>query len=189
MRMSDWSSDVCSSDLAPVELETVQLLRPPRDAWQKTAPACGKGIIKVRQKNAGNIADHLRVQEIILHEPLDRRFTLPLGKAHPCRDLLLQIEGQPVLGPSGDAMQMAADGPEKILRPLKLPQFAWREESNVDKFRHRTTAMHIFADPEHGLQIATPPRPFLPMELDDIAAVAYPFMPLRPARNSPGATH
>src|SRR3546814_7750097 len=42
---------------APVELETVQLLRPPRDAWQKTAPACGKGIIKVRQKNAGNIAD------------------------------------------------------------------------------------------------------------------------------------
>src|SRR3546814_4015532 len=58
---------------APVELETVQLLRPPRDAWQKTAPACGKGIIKVRQKNAGNIADHLRVQEIILHEPLDRR--------------------------------------------------------------------------------------------------------------------
>src|SRR3546814_7655052 len=94
MRMSDWSSDVCSSDLAPVELETVQLLRPPRDAWQKTAPACGKGIIKVRQKNAGNIADHLRVQEIILHEPLDRRFTLPLGKAHPCRDLLLQIEGQ-----------------------------------------------------------------------------------------------
>src|SRR3546814_3615078 len=77
---------------APVELETVQLLRPPRDAWQKTAPACGKGIIKVRQKNAGNIADHLRVQEIILHEPHDRRFTLPLGKAHPCRDLLLQIE-------------------------------------------------------------------------------------------------
>src|SRR3546814_3478717 len=114
---------------------------------QKTGPACGKGVIKVRHKDAGNIADHLRVQEIILHEPLDRRFALPLGKAHPCRDLLLQIEGQPVLGPSGDAMQMAADGPEKILRPLKLPQFAWREEANVDKFRHRTNAMHIFADP------------------------------------------
>src|SRR3546814_18829125 len=63
-----------------------QLLRPPRDAWQKTAPACGKGVIKVRQKDAGNIADHLRVQEIILHEPLDRRFALPLGKAHPCSD-------------------------------------------------------------------------------------------------------
>src|SRR3546814_8459213 len=107
MRISDWSSDVCSSDL----------------------------------------------QEIILHEPLDRRFTLPLGKAHPCRDLLLLIEGQPVLGPSGDAMQMAADGPEKILRPLKLPQFAWREKANVDKFRHRTNAMHIFADPEQGMQI------------------------------------
>src|SRR3546814_13679203 len=65
----------------------------------------------------------------------------------------------PVLGPSGDAMQMAADGPEKILRPLKLPQFAWREEANVDKFRHRTNAMHIFADPEQGMQIAKPPLP------------------------------
>src|SRR3546814_6163905 len=86
---------------------------------------------------------------------------LPLGKAHPCLDLLLQIEGQPILGPSGDAMQMAADGPEKILRPLKLPQFAWREEANVDKFRHRTNAMHIFADPEQGMQIAKPP-PSLP---------------------------
>src|SRR3546814_20157896 len=81
----------------------------------------------------------------------------------------------PVLGPSGDAMQMAADGPEKILRPLKLPQFAWREEANVDKFRHRTNAMHIFADPEQGMQIAKPPLPFLHIGLDDIAAVAHPF--------------
>src|SRR3546814_5398196 len=145
MRMSDWSSDVCSSDLAPVELETVQLLRPPRDAWQKTAPACGKGIIKVRQKHAGNIADHLRVQEIILHEPLDRRFTLPLGKAHQCRDLLLQIEGQQVLGPSGDAMQTAADGPEKILRPLNLPQSARLEEATAHHIRNRTNAMTITA--------------------------------------------
>src|SRR3546814_15198515 len=113
MRISDWSSDVCSSDL----------------------------------------------QEIILHEPLDRRFTLPLGKAHPCRDLLLQIEGQPVLGPSGDAMQMAADGPEKILRPLKLPQFAWREAANVAKLRHRTNAMHIFAEPDHGMPVPKHPLP------------------------------
>src|SRR3546814_2460345 len=75
-------------------------------------------------------------------------------------------------------MQMAADGPEKILRPLKLPQFAWREEANVDKFRHRTNAMHIFADPEQGMQIAKPPLPFLHIGLDDIAAVAHPFMPL-----------
>src|SRR3546814_17895890 len=67
---------------APVELETVQLLRPPRDAWQKTAPACGKGIIKVRQKNAGNIADHLRVQEIILHEPLEDRKSTRLNSSH-----------------------------------------------------------------------------------------------------------
>src|SRR3546814_13176106 len=75
-------------------------------------------------------------------------------------------------------MQMAADGPEKILRPLKLPQFAWREEANVDKFRHRTNAMHIFADPEQGMQIAKTPLPFLHIGLDDIAAVAHPFVPL-----------
>src|SRR3546814_14391389 len=91
--------------------------------------------------------------------------------------------GQPVLGPSGDAMQMAADGPEKILRPLKLPQFAWREEANVDTFRHRTNAMHIFADPEQGMQIAKPHLPFLHIGLQDIAASALPFMPLPPPAN------
>src|SRR3546814_3882290 len=38
--------------------------------------------------------------------------------------------------------------------------------------------MHIFADPEQGMQIAKPPLPFLHIGLDDIAAVAHPFMPL-----------
>src|SRR3546814_16279010 len=65
-----------------------------------------------------------------------------------------------------------------LLRPLKLPQFAWREEANVDKFRHRTNAMHIFADPEQGMQIAKSPLPFLHIGLDDLAAVAHPFMTL-----------
>src|SRR3546814_14819273 len=46
MRISDWSSDVCSSDLAPVRISAYG-----HKSWQGQLPV-GKGVIRVKGKRA-----------------------------------------------------------------------------------------------------------------------------------------
>jgi hypothetical protein len=69
----------------------------------------------VREEHAGEVADVLRLQEVELHEPLDRALARALGVVHPPRDLALEIEGQPVLGALGDRVQVAADRQQEAL--------------------------------------------------------------------------
>ena len=65
----------------------------------------------MRKEDAGQVADRLGVEEIELHEAFDRRLARAIGIMHPGGDLALEIEGQPVLGASGNRMKMAANGP------------------------------------------------------------------------------
>ena len=55
-------------------------------------------LFEQRAEDARQIADVLRDQEIVLHEPLDAAAAGVVGVAHALRDLALQVEGQPVLG-------------------------------------------------------------------------------------------
>src|SRR3546814_9494859 len=98
MRISDWSSDVCSSDLA----------------------------------------DRLRLEEIELHEAFDRRFARPIGIIHPPRDLALHVEGQSILRPLRDRMEMAAHRPQEILGAVELAIFGTGQEPRLDQDRKST---------------------------------------------------
>ena len=103
-----------------VEREAVQLGRPPHEGRQGEAPALAAHLlVQLGEEQAGQIADRLRLQEIELHEPLDRRLAGPLGIAQRPRDRRLMVEAQPLLGPAGGQMQMAAHRPEEALGPLE----------------------------------------------------------------------
>ena len=62
-------------------------------------------FLQLAEEHAGQRADPFGLQEIVLHEPLDRGLALPVGEVHPPRDSLLQIEGQPIFRPPGDFVE------------------------------------------------------------------------------------
>ena len=64
-----------------------------------------------RAENPSQIADILRDQEIVLHEPFDTARPGMIGVAHAAADLGLQVEGQPLLGAAGEIMQVTAHRP------------------------------------------------------------------------------
>ncbi len=63
------------------------------------------------------VAHVLGDEVVVLHEALDAAGAGVIGVAHEAADLALQVEGEPVLGAAGDPVQVAAHGPEEILRP------------------------------------------------------------------------
>ena len=46
-------------------------------------------LVELGKEQAGQVADRLRIQEVELHEALDRRFARPVGVAHRPGDLPL----------------------------------------------------------------------------------------------------
>jgi hypothetical protein len=58
--------------------------------------ACG--LLQRGAEDAGEVADVLGDQEVVLHEALDVRQPGMLGVAEPLGDLALHVEGQPLLG-------------------------------------------------------------------------------------------
>ena len=66
-------------------------------------------------EDAGQVADILGDQEVVLHEALDRRQAGMAGVAEPLGDLALDVEMQPFLGLAGEEMHVAAHRPQEIL--------------------------------------------------------------------------
>ena len=89
----------------------------------KRRPLPGELLVEMGEEDPGQVADRLRVQEIVAHEALDRRFARPVGVAHPRRDLALIVEGEPLLGAAGDEVEVAAHRPQEALGALELAQF------------------------------------------------------------------
>src|SRR3546814_16421304 len=85
------------------------------------------------EEQPGQVADRLRLEEIELHEAFDRRFARPIGIIHPPRDLALHVEGQSILRPLRDRMEMAAHRPQEILGAVELAIFGRSEERRVGK--------------------------------------------------------
>ena len=82
------------------------------NARQSEAPPLGRmGIIQMRQEHTGQIPHDLRVEEVMLHEPFDRRPSWAVIVAHPRCNLALDVKGEAFFGALGDKMQMAAHGP------------------------------------------------------------------------------
>src|SRR3546814_3580135 len=104
----------------------------------------------MREDLAGQVADALRVEKIELHEALDRALARPLGELHALCDLALEIEGQPVLGPPGEGVEVAAHREQEIFGARELPEFARREQPRVDQFGDGADAVDELADPEQN---------------------------------------
>ena len=139
---------------AAVEDEAVELARPPPQGRQEAPPARRHLLVEMREESAGDVADRLGMDEIELHEAFDRALPRPLGEVHPLRDLALEIEGQPVLGPPGEDMEMAAHREQEILGALELLELAARQQPRADQLGHGAHAVDELADPEQCVEVA-----------------------------------
>ena len=142
-------------DPAAVEDEAAQPLRPPADRREREAEALlAKLLVELGEEHSGQVPNRFRVQEIELHEALDRRFSRPVGVMHDLRDARLIFEAQPLLGAPGEQVEVAAHRPEKALGPIEPRNSAARQQPRPDEVGGPLDAMDIFADPVERLEVA-----------------------------------
>ena len=161
-------------EASAIEDEAVQLARTAPDRRQaEPAPARREPLVQVREEHAGQVADGARLQEVILHEPLDRGFARPVGKAHPRRHFALDVEGQAILRAAGDTVQVAAHGLQEIVGAVEELILFRRQQADADEIRAALHVVDIFADPEERMQIAQATLALLDVGFDDVARVAH----------------
>ena len=82
-----------------------EALRPSADGRKREAEALlPQLLVELREEHAGQVADGLRVQEVELHEALDRGFSRAVGVMHDLGKPRLIIEAQALLGAAGEQM-------------------------------------------------------------------------------------
>ena len=159
-----------------VALQLARLLLPSRE---ETA-ARGLGLellVDMREEDAGQRSDPLGLQEVVLHEPLDRALARTLGEIHPLGDPALEIEGQPVLGATREHMHVAAHREQEVFRAAEAAVFGLREQPDIDQFGSGPHAVDELADPVERVQVAQSALAVLHIGFDDIAAVAHALVP------------
>ena len=125
-------------------------------------------------EDAGQVADILGDQEIVLHEALDAAAAGVVGVAHAGADLGLHVEGQALLGALGEIVQVAAHGPQEGLRPLEPRQLLGRQHAELDQLGDVVDAVDVFRDPEQRVQVAEAALALLDVGFELVAAVADP---------------
>jgi hypothetical protein len=89
-------------------------------AAQEEQPAAAGAMVVLRLQrradDARQVADGLGVDEVVLHEALDRARAAALAVAHAPADLRLHVEGQPLFRTVGEIVQMATQGAQIGLR-------------------------------------------------------------------------
>ena len=128
--------------------------------------------LQLGRHGAGQGADVAGDQEIAAHEPFHRRLVTAPAPPHPPGHLGLHVEGQLLLGPPRDQMQMDPHPPQKIEGLVRGAAFA-RGEHLV----HHRRAQPAFrrqgaGDPVQGVQVAQPPLAVLDVGLDLVAGHA-----------------
>ena len=109
-----------------IEDKAVELSRPATDRRQEAPPPRRELVVEMREEGAGNVANAFGMDEIELHEALDRAFPRPLGEMHPARDFGLEIESQPILGAAREDMEVAAHREKEVFGALELAKLACR---------------------------------------------------------------
>ncbi len=133
-----------------------------------------------RTENPGEVADVLRYQEVMFHEPLDTGDALSVDISHEPRQFRLKVEGQALFCPAGDVMEMAAHRPKELLRFVELGQFRFREYAFFTELIDALAAIEVFGDPKQRVQIAQPALAVLNVRLQYIARIAEPLVALVP---------
>ena len=129
-------------------------------------------VLELGAEDGGEIADVLGDQEVVLHEALDVAQARMLGVAEPHRDLALDVERQPLLGPPGEKVHVAAHRPEEIAAAAKPAVLARVVDAVRDELLALAHAIDVFGDPVERVQVAQPALAVLDVGLDQIARLA-----------------
>ncbi len=124
-------------------------------------------------ENPGQIADILGDNVVVLHEALDIRRPGAFGITHALGDPGLHIEGQTLLGPAGDVVQVEAHVPQEILVLGEVARLGARQHVLVHKVGDAIDLIGVLGDPVEGLQITQPALAVLDIGLDVVTAVAH----------------
>ena len=114
----------------------------------------GLAVLELGAQDGGQVADVLGDQEVVLHEALDVALARMLGVAEPHRDLALDVEGQPLLGPPGDEVHVAAHRPEEIAAAAEAGIFAPVVDAVLDQLLALLHPVDVFGDPVERVQVA-----------------------------------
>ena len=128
--------------------------RKPEEQAVEARHFLGLLLFECRAEDAGQVADILGDQEIVLHEAFDRRQAGMAGVAEPFGDLALDVEVQPFLGFAGEEVHLAAHRPQEVFGLQELVVFVMREHALLGEFFAAADPVEILADPEQRLQIA-----------------------------------
>ena len=159
---------------AAVEREPAQALGlAPQRRQGEAETLLAQLLVELGEEHAGQIADRFGIEEVELHEALDRGFSRPVGVMHDRGDARLIFEAQPLLGAAGGDVQVAAHRPEEALGALEAAELGGGQQPRADEVGGTFDAMHIFADPIERMEVAKPALAVLDVGLDDIAAVAH----------------
>ena len=123
-------------------------------------------------EDAGQVADVLGDQVIVLHEALDAARAGVVAIAHAPADLALDVEGQPLLRALRDQMQVEAQGPQEVVRLGEGAGLGLGDDALRHQLFHALDAIDVFGDPEQGVEIAQAPLAVLDVGLDHVARVA-----------------
>ena len=171
---------------AAVEGEAVEALGPAADRRQREAEALlAQLLVELGEEQAGQVADRLGVEEVELHEALDRRFPRPVGVMHDLGDVPLMVEAQPLLGAAGERGAGGSAPPRRSARRARSGGTRRRSAGPAPtRSDGPLDAVDIFADPVERVEVAKAALAVLDVGLDDVAAVAHPDVALRRARRA-----
>jgi len=105
-------------------------------------------------EDARQVAHVLGGQIIVLHEPLDAARSGTVRVAHARADLDLHVEGQPILRPVGEIVQMTAHGRKELFRLLEASQFRAGQDATSGEVRDILDLIEVLGNPVEGVQIA-----------------------------------
>ncbi len=120
----------------------------------------------------GEVADILGDEEVVLHEALDVGEAVVAAIAEARRQLPLQVEGQALLRPPGEEVQVAADRPEESLAAPEHLRLAAGEDALLRQFLVGLHPVGVAGDPEQRVQVAQATLAVLDVGLDQIARLA-----------------
>ena len=119
--------------------------------------------------DGGEVADVLRDQEIVLHEPLDAAEARPGAVAEPGRDAALVVEAQTLLGAARHDVELAAHPPQELLAAAEQAELLGGEQAGPHKRCRVGHPVGIFGDPEQRVEIAQAALALLDVGLDEVA--------------------
>ena len=149
-------------DPAPPEAE-------PGETQARPAPVL---LLERGAEDPGQRADLLGGQVVVLHEALDAARPLVVPVAQAPGDLGLEVEGEALLGPVAQIVEVAAHRPEEPPGLGELAQRQGIQDPVLDQLRRPLDPVEEAAEPEQGLEIAQAALAFLDVGLEQVAAVA-----------------